>query len=90
MMPTAYDAYMRTTLTLDDDVLAKLKAEMKRTDKSFKQTVNDVLRLGLSAGRAASSEKRFVVEARDLGDTKPGVSLDNVGELLDRLEPPAI
>ncbi len=89
-MSHAYDAFMRTTLTLDEDVMAKLKAEMKRTDKSFKQTVNDTLRLGLNASRAASNKKRFVVETRDLGDTKPGVSLDNVGELLDRLEPPTI
>jgi hypothetical protein len=81
---------MRTTLTLDDDVMAKLKAEMKRTDKSFKQTVNELLRLGLNVRGSASPTKRFVVEARDLGDTKPGVNLDNVGELLERLEPPAI
>jgi len=89
-MSDAYDALMRTTLTLDEDVVAKLKAEMKRTDKSFKQTVNDILRLGLNASRAASTKQSFVVEARDLGETKPGVCLDNVGELLDRLEPPAV
>jgi len=77
---------MRTTLTLDDDVVAKLKAEMRSTNKSLKQTVNDLLRLGLNATRGASSKRRFVVEARDLGETQPGVSLDNVGELLDRLE----
>ena len=80
---------MRTTLTLDDDVLAKLKVEMRRTNKSLKQTVNDLLRLGLSARRGASSKGRFVVELRDLGDTQPGVSLDNVGELLDHLEQPS-
>ena len=79
---------MRTTLTLDDDVVAKLKAEMRRTNKSLKQSVNDLLRLGLNATRGPSAKRRFIVEARDLGDTQPGVSLDNVGELLDRLEPP--
>lgn len=81
---------MRTTLTLDEDVMAKLKAEMKRTDRSFKQTVNDVLRLGLSAKRGASSSRKFVVEARSLGETKPGIDLKNVGELLARLEHPGI
>jgi hypothetical protein len=79
---------MRTTLTLDDDVSAKLKTEMKRTDKTFKQAVNDLLRIGLNTQRGASPQARFVVNARDLGDTLPGVSLDNVGELLDRLEQP--
>ena len=81
---------MRTTLTLDDDVMAKVKAEMRRTGRSYKQTVNDLLRLGLNASRGASSMQKFVVEARDLGETRPGVSLDNVGELLDRLEQPAV
>lgn len=80
---------MRTTLTLDDDIVAKLKTEMKRTDKSLKQTVNDLLRLGMSAARESKGKKRFVVEARDLGDTQPGVSLDNVSALLDRLEQPS-
>ena len=79
---------MRTTLTLDDDVMAKLKNEMKRSDKSFKETVNDFLRLGLKVRKGTSSRRRFVVETRDLGDIRPGISLDNVGELLDRLEPP--
>ena len=81
---------MRTTLTLEDDVMAKLKTEMKRTDKSFKQTVNDLLRIGLNVQRGASSRGAFVVETRDLGNTLPGVSLDNVGELLDRLDQPGI
>ena len=89
-MSNTYDALMRTTLTLDDDVMAKLKAEMKRTDKSLKETVNELLRLGLYAKRGRSARQKFVVEARDLGDTRPGISLDNVGELLDRLETPSI
>jgi uncharacterized protein (DUF4415 family) len=40
---------MRTTLTLDDDVVAKLKEEMRRSGRSFKETVNAVLRNGLNA-----------------------------------------
>ena len=35
---------MRTTLTLDDDVAARLKAEARRTGKPFKQLVNECLR----------------------------------------------
>ena len=81
---------MRTTLTLDDDVVTKLKAEMKRTNKSFKHTVNDLLRIGLNVQKGAFARGTFVVETRDLGNTLPGVNLDNVGELLDRLEQPGI
>ena len=46
---------MRTTLTLDDDVAAKLKAEARRDGRALKEVVNDVLRRGLSA-RAAARE----------------------------------
>ena len=35
---------MRTTLTLDDDVAAKLKAEQSRAGLPFKEVVNETLR----------------------------------------------
>lgn len=38
---------MRTTLSLDDDVAAQLEQLRARGDRSFKQLVNDALRLGL-------------------------------------------
>jgi Arc/MetJ family transcription regulator len=76
---------MRTTLTLDDDVAAKLQAEARRTGKSFKETVNGALRRGLNAPRA-EAKRAFVVRARDLGQLRAGLSLDNVGELLNAVE----
>ena len=79
---------MRTTLTLDDDVAAKLKAEMRRTGKSFRDTVNDYLRRGL-IGRPERPSRPFKVRPRNLGGLSPGLTLDNIGELLDRLEGPA-
>lgn len=77
---------MRTTLTLDDDVAAKLKAESRRAGRSFRDIVNDTLRRGLAARRVAPQREPFKVKARDLGRLKPGVSLDNIGELLDQVE----
>ena len=76
---------MRTTLTLEEDVAAKLQTEMRRSGKSFKQTVNDVLRLGLNAPRTLKPPRPFVVRARALG-VRPGLNYDNIGELLDDLE----
>ncbi len=78
---------MRTTLTLDDDVAAKLRAIMRRTGKPFKQTVNEVLRLGL-VSRSSRPTDRFEVRARALG-LRPGVSYDNVEELIEQLEGPS-
>ena len=77
---------MRTTLTLDDDVAAKLKAESRRAGKPFREIVNDTLRRGLASRRATARSATFKVRARDLGDLKPGLSLDRVPELIEHVE----
>lgn len=79
---------MRTTLTLDDDVAAKLKAETRRSGKPFKQVLNEAVRNGLASARRAPPRARFTVKARSLGKLKPGLSLDNVAELLESVEGP--
>jgi hypothetical protein len=78
---------MRTTLTLDDDVAAKLEAEMRRAGTGLKQTVNALLRRGLEAPQADQLATPFRVEARDLG-LRPGVQLDDIAGLLDALDGP--
>jgi hypothetical protein len=77
---------MRTTLTLDEDVAAKLKAEMRRSGKSFRDIVNDTLRHGFVEKRVATRRHPFKVEVRELGNLRPGLSLDNIGELLEQVE----
>jgi hypothetical protein len=77
---------MRTTLTLDEDVAAKLKAESRRAGRSFREVVNETLRRGLASQRVTSRQRPFTVETRDLGDLNPGLSLDNVGELIEQVE----
>jgi len=39
---------LRTTLTLDEDVAAKLSEETRRTGKSFRQVVNEMIRFGFA------------------------------------------
>lgn len=77
---------MRTTLTLDDDVARLLNKEVRRSQTSFKQAVNHFLRLGLMASKQPS-RKPFVVKPWNLGPP-PGISFDNVEELLEALEGP--
>jgi hypothetical protein len=80
---------VRTTLTLDDDVARRLKAEMRRSGKPFRTVVNEYLRSALSSRpRGPVGEPPFVVRARDLGALRPGLSLDNVGDLLEAAEGP--
>jgi plasmid stability protein len=77
----------RTTLTLDDDVAAKLDAEARRSGRSFKETVNSCLRRALTEARRRPEAKPFKIEARDMG-LRPGLDVDNVEELLDQVDGP--
>lgn len=79
---------MRTTLTLDEDVAAKLKAESRRSGRAFKEVVNETLRQGLARRPAIASSRTFTVAARDLGDLRPGLSLDSVADLIEHVEGP--
>ena len=74
---------MRTTLTLDDDVAAKLKAAVRRSGKPFRDVVNETLRRGLTVPRAARAP--FRIQPRSLG-VRPGIQIDNVGDLLEQIE----
>ena len=76
---------MRTTLTLDEDVARQLQQEMRRSGASFKEVVNHFVRLGLMAKQPV--RKPFVVTPRATG-LPPGLSYDNVGQLLEDLEGP--
>jgi hypothetical protein len=77
---------MRTTLTLDDDVAAKLKAESRRAGRPFRDIVNETLRRGMASRRLGSARQPFKVAARDLGHLRAGLSLDNVAELIEQVE----
>lgn len=79
---------MRTTLTLDEDVAAKLKSLARRSGRPFRDVVNDTIRRGLAQPAPTAAPAPFVVEARDLGRLRPGLSLDNIGDLLEQLEGP--
>lgn len=74
-------------MTLDDDVAAKLKSEARRSGRAFRDVVNEALRRGLVSARAAA-RKPFRVKTRSLGGLRPGLSLDNIGDLLERVEGP--
>lgn len=79
---------MRTTLTLDEDVAAKLKSEARRSGRPFRDVVNDFLRRGLASKGARGADHPFTVAARDLGELRPGLSLDSVADLIEQIEGP--
>jgi hypothetical protein len=78
---------VRTTLTLDDDVATRLEAEARRTGTSFRQVVNEHLRLAFALRKDLRRRAPFVVEPRVLG-LRAGFDYQNIGELLEQLEGP--
>ncbi len=79
---------IRTTLTLEEDVVHRLRSEAERTGRPFKAVVNEAIRAGLErrAVRADQSAS-FSIKPFDMG-LKAGFELDDIEGLLDRLEGP--
>ncbi len=77
---------MRTTLTIEDDVAVKLQAKMKKSaGKTFKDVLNETLRLGLLAENDLKETGKFRVRSRSLGIVR-GLNYDNIGELIEQIE----
>ncbi len=81
---------MRTTLTLDDDVVKTIREEMKSGDgKTFKEAVNELIRHGryFKKDRDAVKRRPFKVKAKNLG-VYEHLNYDSFGELLEQVEGP--
>lgn len=76
---------MRTTLTLDKDVAARLDQLARRQKRPFKVIVNETLRAGLNAVANAGPAAPFRTTGFDLGPSLVG-SLDDVEGVLARVE----
>lgn len=74
---------MRTTVTLDPDVVAKLQATVRERGLSFKVVLNEALRAGLSGPAPEAGHYRF--PSRSLG-LRNGVDLDHALGLAADLE----
>ena len=80
-----HDALVRTTVTLDKDVEGMLRDAMHRSRRSFKQTLNAALRIGLARNRPRTRSAPFVVHAKPLG-LRPGIDSVRFNQLADELE----
>jgi hypothetical protein len=76
---------MRTTLTLYPDVAAKAKKGAAMLGKPFKEVINDALRIGLDQVLKPPVAKPYHMKGRPMG-LRPGLNLDNIGELLAQIE----
>jgi len=74
---------MRTTVTLDEDVAAKLKQTARERGVSFKVALNDAVRAGLSG--QSSAAQPFRMKTFPMG-VRPGINLDKALRLAGELE----
>jgi len=77
---------MRTTITLEDDVAARLQTKARKSGKSFKDVVNDTLRIGLAAESTRKQLAPFAIDERHLIRLKRGPNYDKVEEVFDSLD----
>jgi hypothetical protein len=76
---------MRTTVTLEPDVVEQLERVRRRNGKSFKAAVNEALRIGLGMTGKFIEPPRFQVRSFVDG-LRSGTDPDKMNQLLDQLE----
>ncbi len=76
---------MRTTVTLDADVEALIRDQVRKTKRPFKFVLNNALRTALRASAASPPPAPFQVEARPLG-LLPGQDPRGLAKAADDLE----
>jgi hypothetical protein len=76
---------VRTTLTIADDLLDRLKREARRSRRPLKAVVNDALRRGIDQLRPPARRRAFAQRTFRMG-FPPGSSLDKALQLAARLD----
>lgn len=80
---------IRTTVTLDEDVLNRVKDESKATGHSFRETLNELVRDALAHRHDRRGRKRELrIHAIDMGPRPEGVNYDCAEALLEYLDGP--
>lgn len=77
---------MRTTLTLDDKLAKDLRKKAYESGRSFKEVINQALRIGIEAERTHPRGRRYRIRPVSLGGILPGVNLDKALRLSDEME----
>ncbi len=76
---------MRTTLTIDDAIMAALKKKAFETDKPLKVVINEALALGLQA-QPRTKPRNVKLKTFTMGGPQPGVDLVKANQLAGDLE----
>jgi len=76
---------MRTTVSIDDDVMERARAVAAKQGAPFKRVINEALRAGLDRVEQPGKCRPYKTRPRKMG-LKTGRSLDNIQELLAQIE----
>ena len=80
-----YDAMVRTTLTIDDDIAVQIEERRRRGGQSLKQIVNLLLRDALRSRQQAPRAKKYRTKTHKL-HMRPGFDPARLNQLVDELE----
>jgi len=78
---------IRTTVTLEDDVLERVKRESRARGASFKDTINDLLRTALVKVDNKPKKRTLPMKPTRMGQ-RPGLNYDSIEALLEYGEGP--
>lgn len=77
---------MRTTVTLDDDLAAALKARAEQSGQPFKAVLESAVRLGLTAEAALRPARDYRLQPAALGSPRGDLDLTKALQIADGLE----
>ncbi len=77
---------MRTTLTLRDDIAEALKKQAFQSGKSFKDTVNEILLVGLTTTNMPRQAKSYSLKPVRMGSASANIDIDQALQIADTLE----
>jgi hypothetical protein len=76
---------MRTTLTIDNDVLERARTISAKLRTPFKTVINEALRAGLDHVQQSAKGRRYQTKPHAMG-LKAGRNINNIQELLAQIE----
>ena len=76
---------MRTTIDLDDALLAKVKQVAARNHTSMASVIEDAVRQAFATKKTSSRKKTRLTTVNGKG-VRPGIDLDDMASLIDVME----
>ncbi len=76
---------MRTTISIDDDVMERARSVADKLGAPFKTIINEALRYGLDQVEQPAKQRIYKTKPHKMG-LRAGHNIDNIQELLAQIE----